>query len=91
METWIVAPVLELITFHLNPQCPIFQVILALVAGTVAVVAHRVFCQIPTEAENTHLRFLHFRMPLDMGENLAPILGRSPSATHTKKFQKTEN
>ncbi len=54
-------------------------------------IKHRVFCQIPTEAENTHLRFLHFRMPLGVVENLAPILGRSPSATHTKKFQKTEN
>ena len=53
--------------------------------------SHRVLCQIPTEAENTHQKFLHIRMPLDMGENLAPILGRSPSATHTKKFQITEN
>ena len=56
-----------------------------------SVLPHRVLCQIPTEAENTHQKFLHIRMPLDMGENLAPILGRSPSATHTKKFQKTEN
>ena len=52
---------------------------------------HRVLCQIPTRAKNADQRFLHFRMPLEMGENLAPILGRSPSATHTKKFQKTEN
>ena len=43
-------------------------------------IIHKVLAVIVTRDKNTRSGFLHFRMCLIPGENLAPILGRSPGA-----------
>ena len=46
----------------------------------ISTVFHKVLAVIVTRDKNTRSGFLHFRMCLIPGENLAPILGRSPGA-----------